>query len=258
MRFILVPLVLLAALPAHSQGAERHWYFDVHRYAPSFEGHYVDTSGNNPVDVDLGRDLGLKKDSTKIGFGLEYQGPRFGVELSRDEQDYKGLNRVARTININGTDFNANTLVSSSLKATTNTFNWTIRAFKRPQYWIGIDLGARATQLEIAANGTELVTQANLSASYKATLPVPQLGLAAGFVALDSRLVGRAYLHYLGFKGASYTHPGADLRFFPISWLGVRVFTDAEHFKVPKGSVKDTLDIALDRSGTGAGIVARW
>ena len=113
----------LAALPAHSQGAERHWYFDVHRYAPSFEGHYVDTSGNNPVDVDLGRDLGLKKDSTKIGFGLEYQGPRFGVELSRDEQDYKGLNRVARTININGTDFNANTLVSSSLKATTNTFN---------------------------------------------------------------------------------------------------------------------------------------
>ena len=258
MRFFLAPLVLAAALPAYSQGAERHWYFDVHRYAPSFEGHYLDTSGDNPVDVDLVRDLGLKKDSTKIGFGLEYQGPRFGVELSRDEQDYKGLNQVARKININGTDFDASTLVSSRLKATTSTFNWTIRAFKRPQYWIGIDLGARATQMEIAASGVEIVSQVAASATYKATLPVPQLGLSAGFVALDSRLVGRAYYHYLGFKGASYSHPGADLRFFPISWLGLRVFTDGEHFKVPKGSVKDTIDIALDRSGTGLGIVARW
>jgi hypothetical protein len=64
--------------------------------------------------------------------------------------------------------------------------------------------------------------------------------------------------HLLGYKGATYRHAGADLRFFPISWLGVRAYFDNEHFRVPKGSIKDDLDILLDRSGTGLGIVFRY
>ena len=258
MRLLMAPLVLAAALPAFSQGVERYWYFDLHQVSPTLEGHFRDAKADNPVDVDLTRDLGLRKDKAKLGFSLEYQGPRFGLELSRDGEDYVGSNTVAQKVTINNTTFTADTLVNSRVKATNNTLNWTIRILRWPQAWIGLDLGARATQLEISANGSEPFSGVTATADYKATLPVPQVGLSAGFQAFNNRLIGRGYYHFLSFKGATYRHPGADLRFFPINWLGVRVFTDGEHFKVPKGSVNDTADIALDRTGTGVGIVARW
>jgi len=258
MRPMLAPLVLAAALPALCQGPERHWYVDIHRFTPTFEGHLQDFRTDNPVDVDLVKDLALGKDKTKLGFSLEYQGPRFGLELSRDEEDYAGANVVNRQITVNDQTFSAGALVHSSLKATNNTLNWTIRCLARPQFWLGLDLGIRATQLELTASGLEPFSGVTAQSHYKATLPVPQLGPALGFTAFDDRLAGRAYYHFLSYKGATYRHPGADLRFFPISWLGVRVFTDGEHFKVPRNSVNKDVDIALDRTGTGVGLVARF
>ena len=251
-------LVLLAAWPAFSQGVEKHWYLDVHRFAPSLTGHFQGTSNDQPIDVDLQNDLGLSKDKAKLGFGAEYQGPRFGLEFSRDEEDYAGANKITRAITINGQTFTAGTLVYSSLKATNNTLNWTIRALSRPQFWLGLDLGVRATQVEINANGNAPFTGVNATANYKTTLPIPQIGPSLGFVAAGGRVVGRGMFHLLGYKGSTYTHSGADLRFFPISWLGVRAYFDNEHFRVPKGSIKDDLDVLLDRSGTGFGLVARF
>jgi len=258
MRFPLACLVLLTALPACAQGAESHWYLDVHRFTPTLTGNYQGVSNNSPINVDLQNDLGLEKDKAKIGYGLEYQGTRFGLEFSRDEEDYAGRNVVSRDITINGQTFHANTLVTSSVKATNNTLNWTIRAFKWPQFWIGLDLGARATQVEINANGLEPFSGVTAQANYKTTLPIPQIGPSLGFTGFDGRLVGRGMFHLLSYKGCSYTHTGADLRVFPLSWLGVRAFFDHEHTSVPKGSIKDDLEITEDRNGVGFGVVARF
>jgi hypothetical protein len=258
MRFPLASLLLLTALPALAQGVESHWYLDVHRFTPSLSGHYQGTSDGNPFLVDLKDDLALAKDKTKIGYGLEYQGTRFGLELSRDEQDYAGSNRVQRPVTINGTTYNANTLVTSTFKATNDTVNWTIRYLTWPQFWLGLDLGARATETEIHAVGTSGLLASAAAVDYKTTLPIPQVGPSLGFIAMRGRVVGRAMFHLLAYKGSSYTHSGADLRFFPLSWLGVRAFVDAEHFRVPKGSIKSDLDITLDRSGAGLGVVARF
>jgi hypothetical protein len=258
MRPFLAPLVLTAALPALAQGVEKHWYFDLHSFGPTFEGRFQDHSGSNPVDVDFKNDLGLEKDKAKLGFGLEYQGPRFGLEFSRDEEDYKGAKVVTRQITINGQTFNASTLVHSNLKAVNNTLNWTIRCLTWPQFWIGLDLGARATQLELNANGTDPITGLAATAHYKTTLPVPQVGPSLGFEVLENRVIARAYYHFLTYKGCTYKHPGADLRAFPVSWLGIRVFTDGEHFKVPRDSVNSDVEANLDRTGTGIGVVLRY
>lgn len=258
MRLPMAGLALLAAFPAFSQGTERHWYLDLHRFTPSLTGHFQGTSNNQPISVDLRDDLALEKDKAKLGFGAEYQGPRFGLEFSRDEEDYAGQKQVTRAIIINGQTFNANTVVSSKVKATNSTLNWTIRAFRWPQFWLGIDLGARATEVQIDSTGVQPFSGVTATASYKTTLPIPQIGPSLGFTAFDGRLVGKGMFHLLGYKGCSYTHSGADLRYFPISWLGVRAYFDHEHVRVPKGSIKDDLDILMDRNGTGFGLVARF
>jgi len=254
----LVAIALLAALPASAQGAERHWYLDVHRFTPSLEGHFRGVSDGQPISVDLRDDLALGKDKTAPGFSLEYQGPRFGLEGSFDRQDYAGSNRVQRDITIEGQTFRFNTQVASRIQASNLSGSWTIRCLTWPQFWLGLDLGARVTTLKLEASGVNAFSGVNATANYKATLPIPQIGPSLGFTALDHRLVGRGFGHLLAFKGASYTHLGADLRYFPVSWLGLRVFADAERFRVPEGSIKDDLDITLDRTGAGFGLVLRF
>jgi len=249
---------LLAALPVCAQGAERHWYVDLHRFTPDLTGHFQGVSGGSPISVDFRDDLALRRDTTRIGASLEYQGPRFGLELSADSQTYAGLNTVAKAITIQGQTFQANTLVSSAVKAANTNFDWTIRCLALPRFWVGLDLGARLTVLDLEASGVNAFSGIKASSSYQARLPIPQLGPALGFTALDGRLEGRGMVHLLAFKGATYTHMGADLRYFPLDWLGVRVFLDSERFRVPEGSIKEDLDITLDRTGTGLGVVFRF
>jgi hypothetical protein len=258
MRRTLAALALLAALPIRAQGMEKHWYLDVHEFAPTLTGHAQGTTGGNKFDVDLGDDLGLGKDKTRLGFGVEYQGPRFGLAFSQDGESYKGLNRVTRPVTINGVTYNPSTLVSSTFKTVNNNLNWTIRLFTEPKYWFGIDLGVRATQVEISAVGDDTITGLHATADYKGTLPIPQIGPAAGFVADGGRVIGRIQWNYLTYKGCTYNHPTLDLRMFPLSWLGVLVFADDERFSMPLNSVKTGFDAGLDRKGIGLGLVAKF
>ncbi len=116
----------------------------------------------------------------------------------------------------------------------------------------------RNTALKLDATGTSAFSGITAAANYRVNLPVPQVGPSLGFTALDDRLVGRGLFHFLTYKGATYTRMGADLRYFPVSWLGLRAFVDSERFRVPDGSIKDDLDITLDRTGFGFGIVFRY
>lgn len=252
-------LALCSTLPLAADDLSRTFQFDLHRVGPTFEGHFQGVQDGKPLVVDLKNDFGIQKDTTKVGLGMEYQGPRFGLEVSVEEQDYRGHNFIQRDIQINGSTFHAGAVVDSTVKLTDYTFNWTIRAFTLPQFWIGVDLGARVWGLDMTASGYEPLTTAYIPpVTEKVPLPIPQIGLSTGFNAFDRRLIAKGYYHLLSYKGASYHHVGADLRYFPIKWLGVRVFTADESLDVPKGSIKDDLEVRLDRQGTGFGVVVRF
>ena len=255
----MVAIGLVSCVPLLAEDLVRSFQVDVHSVAPTFEGHFQGVQNGNPLVVDLQNDFGIQKSSTKVGFGMEYQGPRFALEVSAEEQDYLGHNYIQRDVQLNGATFHAGAIVDSTVKLKDYTFNWTIRALKWPQFWIGIDLGARVWDLDMTASAYEPLTTAYVPpVTEKVPLPIPQIGLSTGFDAFDRRVVAKGYFHLLTYKGASYHHAGADLRYFPLRWLGVRVFTDSEKFNVPNGSIKDDLELQLNRQGTGFGVVARF
>ena len=207
-------LVLAACVPLLAQSPARSFQADLHWIAPTFEGHFNGIESGQRLAVDLQDDLGLGKDKTTPGLGLEYQGPRFGVEFSLDRQEYKGSKVLVRTITIDGKDFTAGTLVDSSLQANTLSLNWTIRAFAFESGWLGVDLGGRSWDVDFTTKS------AVLQSNEKFTVPIPQVGISGGFHAANERVIVKGYYHLLFRKGASYRHGGVDARYFPLQWLG--------------------------------------
>lgn len=257
MRILVASAVLAASLPALAQADGGAWYLDVHRVAPTLSGHYKGTQDGQPVDFDLQNDLGLTKDNTVVGGSLEYQGPRFGLELSLEGQNYAGDTLLNRPITISGTTYQTQARVTTTLKTLTYTGNWTIRFVRSPGPWIGLDLGVRATTVDLKAHGDTYLTGA-ADARFKSPLPMPQIGPSVGLNTFEGKLVARAYYHYLAYKGATYHHAGADVRIFPLKWLGVRAFYDDESWKVPDNTLSKDLEIGLDRKGAGFGVVVRF
>jgi hypothetical protein len=249
---------LTLCAPLALQASPRNFYLDIHRFSPSLEGHLNGLQDDKAISFDFQRDLGLEKDAAQLGAALEYQGPRFGVEFSADGQDYAGRQRLEQVITIDDQDFQAGTDMVSAMTVKNYTFNWTIRVLRPGPAWIGVDLGARVWKVELQADGYDPLTAITSHAHVEMPLPIPQLGVSAGFQAFDYRLVGKVYYHFLNRSGASYTHIGADLRAFPLKWLGVRAFFDSEAFKVPKGSIEEDLELQLDRKGAGLGLVLKF
>lgn len=256
MRLFSPALALLLVLPA--QGGERRWYAGVHLYAPGAGGHFQGLSDGERFQVDLGRDLGLARDRAQAGFALEYQGPRFGLSLAIEQERYAGRNQLDRDVIISNQVFRGGSVITSTLRATDLTFDWTVRAYAQDDFWVGLDLGVRSTTLTLDARGVVTFPGITADARHRTSLPVPQAGPALGFTALDGRLTGRAQALFLTWRGATYNHLGFSLRYFPVSWLGVEVFADSERFRVPDGTLAQGLDITLDRTGTGVGVVARF
>jgi len=255
MRYPLLTAALLAALPMHAGGS---WNVDLHRAAPSLDGHYLGTQGGRPVAFDLAGDLGLGKGSTPLGLGLEYQGPRFALELAMEAQNYAGNNVIARDVTISGQTWHAQAAVASAFKVTTCTGNWTMRFLRTPGAWVGLDLGVRTTVLDLQASSQNYLSNTLANATFKSALPMPQVGPCLGWTGLDGRLAARASYHYLIYRGASYHHAAADVRYFPLPWLGVRAFAASEGWKLPNHSLASDLEVGLARRGAGFGVVARF
>ncbi len=254
----LILTAAVAAAPAICQAEGGVWYLDVHRVSPTLEGHFKGTQDGEPVDFDIVKDLALAKKGSKLGGSLEYQGPRFGLELSVEAQDYAGSNLLSRDVTISGETYHAQAQVVTSVKLVTYTFNWTIRFVRTPGAWLGLDLGVRGASLDLDAAGTDYLASQTRTASFKSGLPMPQVGPSAGYTGLDGRLALRGYYHLLAYKGATYHHAGGDVRFFPLKWLGVRAFFANETWKVPDNSLAKDLEIGLDRSGAGFGAVIKF
>ena len=112
--------------------------------------------------------------------------------------------------------------------------------------------------LDLQASGRNYLSNALATATFKSALPMPQVGPCAGWTGLEGRLAARASYHYLTYRGASYHHAGADVRYFPLPWLGVRAFAASEGWKLPNKSLASDLAVDLARRGAGLGVVARF
>ena len=75
------------------------------------------------------QDLGLARDGARLGLGVEYQGPRFALEVSLDTQTYAGANVIARDITVSGQTWHAQATVASTIKVT----DWTGNICTKPR-----------------------------------------------------------------------------------------------------------------------------
>jgi hypothetical protein len=245
----------LGAPMSQASGLERTWSLGGQVYGPTLTGHFQGVQDGQPLALDLDSDLGLGKDKVTPGFFLNYQGPRFLFQVSNGTTEYRGDRVITRTVTVNGQDYTAGTRVQSHVKLASVDGIWTIKFTRGNDAWVGLDLGVQSWTLDLDASDASGIIA---PASTRVTAPIPQIGLSAGGRSSGGGFEGKAYVHYLGYKQAKYTLLGADVRFFPVSWFGLRAFYEGGSFDVPKGSVKDDLEFKLDRKGVGFGGVFRF
>jgi len=264
MRVLSVALFLCATAafaqlgaPNAAAGFQRTWSLGLQSYGPTLTGHLVGTQDGQPIAVDLDGDLGLGRDKTTPGFFLDYQGPRFAFQVSQGSARYQGDRAVSRTVTVDGTSYIAGTRVLSHLKLASVDGVWTIKFLRDSDSWLGFDLGLQAWTLDLDATGFPPVGTPSTSSS-RVTAPIPQVGLSGGSRGYNGAVEAKAYIHYLGYKSAKYTLYGADLRVYPVSWFGLRAFYEGGRLDAPRGSIKDDLDLQLNRKGVGLGAVVRF
>ena len=259
MRFfpILVLLAALLPLPVAAQEVG-YWSMDLHANTGSLAGHFVGSQGGQLFFLDLKNDLGLTDTGFKVGYGygLEYQGPRYALALTSDTLSFKGSHKLTEDIIVNGQTYTAGGVVTSTVKTTVMDLTWTVRQATSHAAWVGIDMGVRSVGADVSAQG--VVGGTSQSAAYSGTMALPQIGLSAGFQMDDGTLVARGFFHTFYLFGASYNVYGADLRYFPVIWGGIRVFTTVSTLKVPSSSVWNNLDLALNQDTYGVGGVLRF
>ena len=254
-----LPIVLsLSATAAFAQlGApspaaptvQRTWTLGGQSYGPTLTGHFQGIQNGQRISVDLNSDLGLGKDKTTPGFFLDYQGPRFAFQISNGAAEYRGDRVVNRTVTVNQTPYIVGTRVQSRVKLASVDGIWTSKFLRESDAWLGIDLGAQVWTLDLDATGTP---------STRVIATIPQIGLSGGSRGYNGAVESKAYVHYLAYKQAKYTLYGVDVRVFPVSWFGLRAFYEGGSLSVPRGSIKDDLELKLDRKGIGFGAVVRF
>lgn len=237
------------------------WSIGAQSYGPSLTGHFQGVQDGQPIWLDLEADLGLARTKTTPGLFINYQGPRFLLQLSNGAAEYRGDRVVTRTVTVGGVDYSNGTRVQSHVKLATVDGIWTIKFMRDTDLWVGLDLGAQVWTLDVDATDVPVASVPPVPAtagSNHISMPIPQIGLSGGASGFNGAVEAKAYFHYLAHKQAKYSLVGADLRVFPVKWFGVRVFYEAGSFDVPKGSIQDDLEFKLDRKGVGLGAVLRF
>ncbi len=246
------------ARPLPQAAPDRSFTIGAQSYGPTLTGHFSGIQDGQPISLDLDSDLGLAKDTTTPGFFMDYQGPRFAFQVSSASNEYRGDRILTRDITLNGTTYAASDRVQSHVKLSSVDGTWTIKLVRGQAAYLGLDLGVQVWKIDLDAHDLPSAPATASYASTSVTAPIPQFGLAVGAKGFGDRLEAKAFFHYLGYKSAKYTRSGVDVRYFPLPWLGLRAFYDGGSFDVPKGSIKDDLELNLDRKGGGFGVVVRF
>jgi hypothetical protein len=236
------------------------WSLGLAFQGADFSGHYFYQDGQKTTAYDTTRDLGLGKSNTGMGLGLDYEGSRFRVHLATWRQDYAGDRNVAQDVSIDGQVYRAGARVQSGIKLRDHELDWTVKVLRWEEGYLGVDLGLSVWRIEVAAQGQGSVSGGPVqfaSATAAGTQAIPQAGLSAGY-RLGPWVEARGYFHVLSRSGANYRRAGADLRYFPVQWLGIRLNVEREGFDVPKGSLDSNTALKIDKNGAGLGVVWRF
>lgn len=236
------------------------WNLGLIYQGPSFSASFYNKDGQNITNFDSSRDLGLGKSSTGLGLGLDYEGRRFRLHLATYGQNYSGDQNIAQDVTVDGKLYKAGGRVQSQIKLRVYELDWTIKFYRWDEGYVGVDLGLVAWNMDVSAQGRGSVSGGPIQytvASKAVTVPIPQLGLSVGYH-FGSQVDARGYYHLLSSSGASYRRVGADLRYFPMAWLGFRLNFENEGFDVPKGSIDDNTALKIDKNGMGLGVIWRF
>jgi len=234
------------------------WTLGAQTYGPSLSGHVLGTQDGKAFLLDLEGDLGLGKDKARPGLFFDYEGPSFAFQVTTGSADYRGDRTLARQITLNGQTFAASTRVQSHMKLASLDGIWTIKFAQEEGAWLGFDVGAQVWTLDLDGTSVPTAPATATAAASQVKATIPQVGLSGGSRGYNGAVETKAYLHYLTYKHATYTLYGVDVRVFPVRWFGLRAFYEAGTLKVPQGSLKDDLDLRLDRKGMGFGAVVRF
>jgi hypothetical protein len=247
----------LGAPAQPATGFQPTWSMGAQSFGPTLTGHAQGMQDGQPIALDLTADLGLNRSKTTPGFFLDYQGKTFGFQFSSGSAEYRGNQVVNRTVTVDGTTYTAGTQVQSHLKLTSLDGTWTIKLVSEADAWLGLDLGAQLWTIDLDTRDVPAFGPA-ASTSNQIKSPIPQIGLSGGSRGYNGAFESKAYIHYMTYKKAKYTMYGLDLRVFPVRWFGLRAFYESDKLDIPNGSVKDDLELQLNRKGIGFGAVLRF
>ncbi|WP_243287679.1 hypothetical protein [Geothrix terrae] len=231
------------------------WTLGLQRVQPSLSASLDGVRDGKMSLVDTDSDLGLGRDGTPFGALLEHQGEAQGFQLTYDSARYRGERTLPRSIFLDGTAYSAGTLLQTQAKVEVLEGLWTYKFVRRPDAWLGFDLGAQVFRADLRAL---TLTSPPRSQSKRSGWIVPQVGLTGWSSGADGLLESRVYARYVTYRGATSFRYGVDARAYLYPKFGLRVFFEDGHAHVPRGSVEGDLDLRADRRITGLGLVIRF
>jgi len=263
--FLTIPL----ALPLAAAKPAGKFTLGVYAGTPTLSGHFKENGGaanDFKTNFDLEKDLGLETDGMATGLYVSYLGSRFGLSVDYLPTSYAGDKSFKGSVWVDGNELKGTGNLTSSLDTKIMDVNMTIKVIRISTFWLGVDLGAQIWNVEGKVSGLlksddypDLPPEPQGPYSVAPiTIPVPQVGLSAGFTALGNRLEARGRFSAIAYNGVSYQRVGADARFYVLPWLGVRAFFDGQSLDVPNGSVIEDMEAGLGRSIVGFGVALRF
>ena len=257
---LMMPLALLVTTPAWAQDAPSKWSASLSTGFPSLTGGVSGREDGKPIQLSWDQAMGLQRSGLPLGGSLNYQGPRFGLSLGLDQQTFKASQQLQEQVQLEGATYLVGTRLTSEVKFSSVTLDWTIRLLRQPDWWAGLDLGLKVTKVTLTATGTVSgngFTTAEDSESAKFALPLPLFGVAGGFQAMDGKLVGNGYYHFLKVGEFSYDHAGVALTYYPFPKVGGRLAYDSEVMK-HSSSGSDAQEFKIGRKGVSLGVVYKF
>jgi hypothetical protein len=257
-------LFFLASLPAFAQlgrsvdGGSAHltgWTLGFQRVQPSLSASIEGSRDGKASLVDTEADLGLERDGTPLGALLEYQGEVHGFQLTYDSARYLGERTLPRSISLDGTPYSMGTPLRTNAKIEVLEGTWTYKFVRRPDAWLGFDLGLQVFRLDLKALA---LTSTPSAQSFRPRWVVPQVGLTGWSSGADGLLESRVYARYVTYRGATSFRYGLDARAYLYPRFGLRAFFEDGRVRVPRGSVEGDLELRADRRIAGLGVVIRF
>ena len=257
-------LFFLASIPAFAQLGRASdggpvplsgWTFGFQRVQPSLSASLQGSRDGKVSLVDTDADLGLARDGNPLGVLLEYQGVAHGFQFTYDSARYRGNRDLPRTIFLDGTPYAAGTPLQTQAKVEVLEGLWTYKFVRRPDAWLGFDLGVQVLRMDLKA------LAATATPSTQAAHPtgvLPQVGLTGWSSGVDGLLESRVYARYMTYRGATSFRYGVDARAYLYPKFGLRAFFEDGRVRVPQGSVEGDLEVRADRRITGVGVVIRF